>query len=82
MRSLGDSYVRSEFRLHSKTTNPQQLSDFFNAWGDYCKQLQQQQQQGEGVIGQSLDEESVKLLNDEQKSKLAELRESAFRTQR
>jgi len=39
MRQLGDRYVQSEFRLHKKTSNNDQLDMFFTAWQDYLDQL-------------------------------------------
>lgn len=41
MKSLGDAYVKSEFRLHKKVTNQDQLSRFFTEWNMYLDQIQQ-----------------------------------------
>ena len=39
MRSLGDSYVKAEFKLHKNTTNESQLNEFFQAWEQYHDQI-------------------------------------------
>lgn len=39
MRNLGDTYVRSEFRLHKDVTKPEQLNQFFVAWEEYLDQI-------------------------------------------
>lgn len=39
MRSLGDSYVKAEFKLHKNTTNTSQLNEFFQAWEQYHEQI-------------------------------------------
>lgn len=39
MKGIGDSYVKSEFRLHKDVTSPEQLQQFFVAWDDYLDQL-------------------------------------------
>ena len=41
MRSLGDAYVKSEFRLHKDVTNDVQLKDFFSEWKKYLKHIQE-----------------------------------------
>jgi hypothetical protein len=38
MRELGDTYVKSEFRLH-KTAKPQHIQSFFVAWQSYLEQI-------------------------------------------
>lgn len=39
MRTLGDSYVKSEFKLHKTVKDSSQLDSFFNAWDQYLEQL-------------------------------------------
>jgi hypothetical protein len=39
MRMLGDTYVRSEFKLHKPVTNEAQLDAFFVAWDQYLNQM-------------------------------------------
>jgi Zn-dependent oligopeptidase len=41
MKSLGDAYIQSEFRLHKNVTNQDQLSRFFTEWNMYLDQIQQ-----------------------------------------
>jgi len=39
MRSLGDDYVRSEFRRHKDVTNPAYIMGFLAQWKMYLDQL-------------------------------------------
>mmetsp|Transcript_28090 Transcript_28090/g.68403 ORF Transcript_28090/g.68403 Transcript_28090/m.68403 type:complete len:119 (-) Transcript_28090:1832-2188(-) len=39
MRSLGDAYVKSEFKLHKNVESTAQLDSFFSAWEDYLNQI-------------------------------------------
>lgn len=39
MRSLGDSYVRDEFKRHQKIDNPLQIVAFHSQWQMYLEQL-------------------------------------------
>ncbi len=69
MRTMGNSYVRNEFKLH-KNAKPEHLVQFFDAWTKYIDQLQ-------GRIsgfGKKLSKEEQALLNPEQKAKLEELK--------
>lgn len=54
MKKLGDAYVKNEFRLHAKVTNPEQLQNFFTEWNAYLHQLQStaraQQSQQLGIL--------------------------------
>lgn len=38
MKQLGDTYVRSEFRLHNKA-KPEQLQQFLHEWEQYLQQI-------------------------------------------
>jgi len=38
MKQLGDSYVKSEFRLH-KSANPEQAKQFLDEWSRYLEQI-------------------------------------------
>mmetsp|Transcript_35457 Transcript_35457/g.76923 ORF Transcript_35457/g.76923 Transcript_35457/m.76923 type:complete len:129 (+) Transcript_35457:192-578(+) len=40
MRSLGDAYVKSEFRLHKAATDQQQLEQFYAEWTRYLQHLE------------------------------------------
>jgi hypothetical protein len=73
MRQMGDEYVKSEFRLHKKATNQAQLTDFFQAWEHYLRTMQQ----SAGKFGRDMEKEETKKLNDEQRIKLAQLRDEA-----
>jgi len=39
MRSLGDDYVKSEFRRHKDVTNPVYIMGFLTQWKAYLDQL-------------------------------------------
>ena len=67
MRSLGDAYVKSEFRLHAKkqpaegdstttkTTTPEQLATFCTEWEKYLHQITStgEQMKGDNSINSS-----------------------------
>lgn len=72
MRKLGDDYVKHEFRQHKQTTNQTQLNDFFTEWERYLKMMKQQ---SAGKFGRELEKSEASKLNDEQRIKLAQLRE-------
>lgn len=90
MRALGDSYVRSEFKLHKSVTNEAQLEAFFTAWEQYLDQLMQTARRKESVsagaldpkedvwddgFGQSLPPDTE--LSDEQRAQIEKLKEEA-----
>ena len=89
MRSLGDAYVKSEFKMHKKVTDSAQLNQFFAAWEQYLDQLLQTARRKETVSAGSLDEKGTSPtkfgqhlsseidLSDEQKDQLEKLREEA-----
>lgn len=72
MRKLGDDYVKHEFRQHRNTSNQNQLNDFFQEWEKYLKAMKQQ---SAGKFGRELEKSEASKLNDEQRIKLAQLRE-------
>ena len=39
MKELGDAYVKSEFRLHKKATQPQHIQRFMTEWEGYLEQI-------------------------------------------
>lgn len=53
MKSLGDTYVRDEFRRHAEIDNPLQIVGFLTQWKVYLDGLEQQQQ-GERYRGKQL----------------------------
>lgn len=71
MRSLGDSYVRKEFKTHmySGTCSKAQFEQFLTAWSSYAATIRAQ----ETVTGKSLTPEQKRLLNEKQKDQLEEL---------
>ena len=40
LRSLGDSYLRSEFRLHKSVTDQPKLTSFLTEWSRYASKLE------------------------------------------
>ncbi|CAG5130773.1 unnamed protein product [Candidula unifasciata] len=74
MRSLGDNYVREEFRAH-KSAQPQEADIFMQEWTKYyvtlARQLRQRQKQPD--IGQHLSPEMLDNFRDEQLGQLHEL---------
>jgi hypothetical protein len=89
MRSLGDAYVKSEFKLHKLVTKTTQLDEFFVAWEEYLNQIMQNSRRKESVSAGSLDAKAVEGtwfgqnlpsdydLSDEQKEQLEKLRDEA-----
>jgi hypothetical protein len=66
-RDLGDRFVKAEFRRH-KGTNVKYACIFYKGWADYVAQLEG------GKIGRDLTDKEQKLLNDEQRNRLGDLR--------
>jgi hypothetical protein len=92
MRLLGDTYVRSEFKLHKPVTNEAQLGAFFVAWEQYLDQmaatarrrgavetgvLESNELVDDAGFGQQLPFDLE--LSDEQKTQLEKLREETAR---
>jgi hypothetical protein len=55
LRQLGDSYVKSEFKLFKAVTNEGQLDQFYMGWNDYLEQLLQTGRTKESLAAGSLD---------------------------
>ena len=55
MKGLGDSYVKSEFKLFKKVTDQGQLDQFYTAWNQYLDQLLQTARTKESVAAGALD---------------------------
>ena len=68
MRFMGDSYVKSEFRLTRKTDNPLHIIGLLSQWKKYLDDLQEG-----GVEGRRLDVDSMDRLSVEQVGQLYEL---------
>jgi hypothetical protein len=56
MKVLGDSYVKSEFKLFKSVTDEGQLDQFYTAWNQYLDQLLQTARIKESVAAGSLDQ--------------------------
>lgn len=78
MRSLGDTYVKNEFRLH-REAKPAFVTTFLKEWDLYVAQLRMQR--GD-QIGSDLPTESMESLSDEQKEQLKILRSEAIEASR
>ena len=75
-RSLGDGYVKAEFRLH-KTASPEFLSQFERTWRDYLTTLRVGDPENPGALGREMSASEMADLNDEQKLKLVEIYETS-----
>jgi len=69
MRFMGDTYVKSEFRLTRKTDNPLHIIGFLSQWKKYLEDIQQD----DGFKGRRLDTDSMDKLSTEQVGQLYEL---------
>lgn len=91
LRSLGDQYVRSEFRMHRTVSDPATIQRFMHQWEAYTEQLEDQvegiqkgvQLDGEGAssrnraFGSKLDPKMLDRMTDDQIQTLWELRKEA-----
>eukprot|EP00419_Tripos_fusus_P002020 CAMPEP_0172677176 /NCGR_PEP_ID=MMETSP1074-20121228/14493_1 /TAXON_ID=2916 /ORGANISM="Ceratium fusus, Strain PA161109" /LENGTH=90 /DNA_ID=CAMNT_0013494961 /DNA_START=92 /DNA_END=364 /DNA_ORIENTATION=- len=74
MRSLGDTYVRREFRLHYEPDVKEAHREMFlREWHGYCQTISAQ----ENVVGKELTSEQRGKLNNEQKKQLGNLEKEA-----
>ncbi|OAW00008.1 hypothetical protein PTTG_25137 [Puccinia triticina 1-1 BBBD Race 1] len=69
MRSLGDVYVKDEFRRCRAIENPIQIIGFLSQWKAYLDNLQNQN----GEMGKKLPEDLLEKLSPEQVGQLFEL---------
>ncbi len=65
IRSLGDRYVKNEFRLH-KSANATQVDNFMVEWTRYLMHLKRQR----GNYGVAMSDQQASLLSDEQVEKI------------
>jgi hypothetical protein len=92
MKVLGDTYVKSEFKLFKNVADQGQLDQFYTAWHRYLDQLLQTARTNDAVAAGSLDQapsNDVTLfgrhlpkdieLSVEQQNQLKKLREQATR---
>ena len=75
LKSVGDKYVKNEFRLH-KQADKQFLKSFIYQWDDYRKSLEiQVKRSPENIfIGSSLTKENLDKLSEDQLLQLYELK--------
>ena len=86
-RSIGDEYVKKEFRAHQQVEAGSEFhAPFMKAWEDYCEQLDAfrplEGSQGwtkEGIreqvrLGKDLTEEQVAAMSEEQRQQVAKLK--------
>ncbi len=73
MRSLGNGYVRSEFKLH-RGSNANHLLPFLSSWRSYAEQLGGQLGSGQPV-GRNMSGEEVDALDASTREQLSQLRE-------
>jgi len=71
MRTLGDDYVKSEFRRHRDTTNPVHIIGFLSQWKMYLDELGSQP--GSTFRGKKLDPIAFEKMSSEQIGQLYEL---------
>lgn len=73
MRSLGDAYIKDEFRRHRKTDNPLHLIGFLSQWKLYLDALEVDRGLGMQSDGRRLDADLLEKLSEEQVYQLYEL---------
>ena len=73
MKSLGDTYLRKEFKIHmyGMKCSEDQFRMFLQAWREYATTLES----SPSVTGAALTPDQRKLLSDEQKAQLRTLRD-------
>jgi len=85
MRELGDTYVRAEFGLHKKATDPT-LSNFMKQWKEYADQIERERDRreldmklgGDGG-GRNWGKDIEDELSEEQKVQLEKLKEETIK---
>ncbi|PXF42189.1 Succinate dehydrogenase assembly factor 3, mitochondrial [Gracilariopsis chorda] len=73
-RSVGDQYVRQEFRAH-RDVKPEQEKQFLHQWEDYAAHLSLEADFF--GLGRDLSKADVESLSDDQKAQLQRLQSSA-----
>ncbi|GKY91782.1 acetate non-utilizing protein 9 [Mayamaea pseudoterrestris] len=90
LRSLGDVYVKQEFRLH-KTAKPEQALQFMNEWSHYLDQLSMTARARDSVRVGAVDNDVFDFgknlprdveLSEEQLQQLETLREEAAKARK
>ena len=77
-RELGNTYVRTEFRLH-QGAKPDFLQQFERHWRDYLKVISKPPKPDDSgtVFGRDMTTQEIDALSDDQRVKLLEIREKA-----
>lgn len=73
---MGDSYIKSEFRLTRKTDNPLHIIAFLSQWKIYLDQLESARADGDSTQpwrGKRLEMEKMEMMSKEQVGQLYEL---------
>ncbi|EIN08247.1 ACN9-domain-containing protein [Punctularia strigosozonata HHB-11173 SS5] len=73
MRSLGDDYVKSEFRRHRTSDNPVHIIGFLSQWKMYLDQLPTGAEDAEHFSGKKMDPTVFEKMSNEQVGQLYEL---------
>ncbi|RPD61036.1 ACN9-domain-containing protein [Lentinus tigrinus ALCF2SS1-7] len=73
MRSLGDDYVKAEFRRHKETTNKVHIIGFLSQWKMYLDQLPAGPDGGKAFRGAPLDPTTLEKMSAEQLGQLYEV---------
>ncbi|KAE8215472.1 hypothetical protein CF327_g1260 [Tilletia walkeri] len=73
MRSLGDAYLKDEFRRHRKTDNPLHLIGFLSQWKLYLDAMEVDRGIGLQTEGKRLDADLLEKLSEEQVHQLYQL---------
>ena len=79
MRSLGDAYVRSEFRLHKSASDPNHISQFMTEWRNYLNHIEASAESKEQYVkfGRSLT--NIEGFDEEKRGTLLNLQIEATR---
>ncbi|KAG9093777.1 acetate non-utilizing protein 9 [Ceratobasidium sp. UAMH 11750] len=73
MRSLGDDYVKAEFKRHQKIDNPVHIIGFLSQWKLYLDQLDLSPEESERFRGHGMDPTVFEQMSSEQIGQLYEL---------
>jgi hypothetical protein len=75
MRYMGDSYIKSEYRLTRKADNPLHIVGFLSQWKQYLDELDKARAEGNGEpwSGRRLEMEKLDVMSKEQVGQLYEL---------
>ncbi|CAG8661307.1 11660_t:CDS:1 [Dentiscutata erythropus] len=78
LRSLGDDYVKSEFKRHKDITNPIHIVGFLSEWQSYLEEIKKQTSilasNEEIKFGKKIELGNLEKFSDQQLGQLYELR--------